>query len=174
MANTYELIASVTVGSGGTSSIDFASIPATYTDLLLKVSLRDSGSGSGSNVKVSFNGVGGTSYSSRLLFADSSSIGSYTSTSAAAFEHQYGPASGATSNTFGNFEIYIPNYLSSNYKMISVDSVNENNAASSYMGISGGLFSNTGTISSIKVFPYTGGNTFAQYSTAYLYGIKNS
>ena len=33
MANTYKLIASNTVGSGGSSGIDFTSIPATYTDL---------------------------------------------------------------------------------------------------------------------------------------------
>jgi hypothetical protein len=36
MANTFELIASSTVGSGGAANIDFTSIPATYTDLCLK------------------------------------------------------------------------------------------------------------------------------------------
>jgi hypothetical protein len=34
MANTYTLISSVTVGSGGTCNIEFTSIPATYTDLV--------------------------------------------------------------------------------------------------------------------------------------------
>ena len=34
MANTYTLIASLTVGSGGAANIEFTSIPATYTDLL--------------------------------------------------------------------------------------------------------------------------------------------
>jgi hypothetical protein len=33
MATTYEIIASVTVGSGGAADIEFTSIPATYTDL---------------------------------------------------------------------------------------------------------------------------------------------
>ena len=42
MANTYELIASSTVGAGGASSIDFNSIPNTYTDLLVKLSGRSS------------------------------------------------------------------------------------------------------------------------------------
>jgi hypothetical protein len=36
MATTYEIIASVTVGSGGAANIEFTSIPATYTDLVLK------------------------------------------------------------------------------------------------------------------------------------------
>ena len=35
---TYTLIASNTVGSGGTASIEFNSIPQTYTDLLIKIS----------------------------------------------------------------------------------------------------------------------------------------
>jgi hypothetical protein len=34
MATTYEIIASVTVGSGGAANIEFTSIPATYTDLV--------------------------------------------------------------------------------------------------------------------------------------------
>ena len=37
---TYTLISSVTVGAGGASSIDFTSIPSTYTDLLVKISAR--------------------------------------------------------------------------------------------------------------------------------------
>jgi hypothetical protein len=36
MANTYEAIATVEVGSGGASTIDFTSIPSTYTDLVLR------------------------------------------------------------------------------------------------------------------------------------------
>ena len=42
MATTYTLISSVTVGSGGAASIEFTSIPSTYTDLVLKLSARSS------------------------------------------------------------------------------------------------------------------------------------
>jgi hypothetical protein len=41
MANTFTLIASSTVGSGGAASIDFTSISSTYTDLVVKLSLRN-------------------------------------------------------------------------------------------------------------------------------------
>ena len=41
MANTYVLISSSTVGSGGAASIDFSSIPATYTDLVLKLCMTN-------------------------------------------------------------------------------------------------------------------------------------
>ena len=53
MANTYTLISSVTVGSGGASSIDFTSIPATYTDLCLVWSGRSAGSDV--DTKITFN-----------------------------------------------------------------------------------------------------------------------
>ena len=34
------LIGSVTVGAGGSSTITFSSIPSTYTDLVLRISAR--------------------------------------------------------------------------------------------------------------------------------------
>jgi hypothetical protein len=40
MANTYEAIATVEVGSGGAANIEFTSIPATYTDLAIAFSIR--------------------------------------------------------------------------------------------------------------------------------------
>ena len=40
MANTYEAIATVEVGSGGAANIELTSIPATYTDLSLFISTR--------------------------------------------------------------------------------------------------------------------------------------
>ena len=57
MANTYTLIASNTVGSGGAASISFSSIPSTYTDLLVKISTRDN-TGSFNDMLLTFNGSG--------------------------------------------------------------------------------------------------------------------
>jgi hypothetical protein len=50
------LISSVTVGSGGAADIEFTSIPATYTDLLVKISIRNATSGA-TRVYVRFNGA---------------------------------------------------------------------------------------------------------------------
>ena len=55
-SNTYVLLSSVTVGAGGASSINFTSIPATYTDLVLKISARTNSTGAGSTYKISLNG----------------------------------------------------------------------------------------------------------------------
>ena len=61
---TMNLIAKQTVGSGGASSVTFSSIPATYTDLVVKYSSRSAGSGVYDSVQLSFNGApSGTSYS---------------------------------------------------------------------------------------------------------------
>jgi hypothetical protein len=51
--------------------------------------------------------------------------------------------------------------------------VQENNATAAYMGIWGNQWSTTSAITSIKI-EAQGGVNFVQYSTAYLYGIKNS
>ena len=164
-SNTYTLISSVTVGAGGASSIDFTSIPATYTDLLVKVSARDTNANG--EFYLRFNSST-TNYSDRWLYGSGSSAASTTNTKIDLFL----ASSGYTANTFGNTEIYIPNYNSSNYKSVSSDSVQENNATGSYTLLEAGLWSSTSAITSVNLIP--AGGTFAQYSTAYLYGIKNS
>lgn len=168
---TYTLIASNTVGSGGASSITFSSIPSIYTDLIIKYSSRDTSADFAENVAIQFNGVGGTSYSERLLRGAGNASGSFNRSSVSAINYSYSTSANATSNTFSNGEIYIPNYRSSNLKSVSVDSVTENNATSAYIALTAGLFSNTSEITSIALLA---GASFAQNSTFYLYGISNS
>jgi hypothetical protein len=171
MANTYEFISSNTVGSGGVSSVTFSSIPGTYTDLLLKISARDGRAGLAvSDIRFNINGSGvGTDISGKYVYGSGSSAASTTITTG---ELAFGNGDGATASTFGNAEIYIPNYATSNYKGISSDSVAETNATAGYQLLLAGLYGSTSTISSIAMTPFSG--NFAQYSTFYLYGIKNS
>ena len=174
MATTFELIDKATVGASGAASVEFTSIPNTYNDLCVLMSLRVDGASLERNIKLNFNGVGGSSYYSKLLYGYGTLVASYSQNAAAAFEHFYAVGANATSNTFANNQIYIPNYTSSNYKSFSVESVCENNGSSSSMGLSAGLFSNTSAISSIKFDQTASGEKFVQYSSFYLYGIKNS
>jgi hypothetical protein len=168
MANTYNLISSVTVGSGGPSTIDFTSIPATYTDLVLKLSARSATTNG--DLKINFNSVttgytrtvvGGSGSAAYSGFASDSWIGLI-------------PGTSQTSNTFANTEIYIPNYAGSTYKSFLVDNVIENNATESYMNLIARLWSSTAAINSISLSALSSSVTFAQYSTAYLYGISNA
>lgn len=170
MALTYKLIASSTVGAGGAASITFSSIPSTYTDLKIVLSSRsartnDSG---GSDGKMEFNGDTGANYSSRVLFNASGSPLSFTSTSITYLSS----SNTQTANTFGNTELYIPNYTSSTAKSVSIDTVAENNSATNYQELVASLWTGTSAITSIKLTDNQGG--FLQYTTAYLYGISKS
>lgn len=173
MANTYTLISSVTVGAGGASSIDFTSIPATYTDLVIKASLRDSGSVGTAGIQVRLNGAT-TNYSVKRLYANAlgPDIGSDSSTRSGYLSIGYADSASKTANTFGNLEFYLPNYAGSNYKSTSTDSTPEENGTNVYFAFYAGLWSSTAAVNQVTL--YTDGSGFAQYSTAYLYGIKNS
>ena len=170
MATTYEAIATTTVGGGGAASINFTSIPATYTDLQIKLSLRYSGSGD-SRVYFNFNSSGLNTTSLLLYGFGSSGAGS---TSYTAGETLFGlNGSTETANTFANDDVYITNYISATTpKIVSSDGTNENNATANAMGLMSVLWSNNAVITSIAITPPSG--TFVQHSTATLYGIKNS
>jgi hypothetical protein len=169
MPNTFELIASSTVGVLGATSIDFTSIPSTYTDLCIVSSLRLTVDG---NLLMSFNGSS-SNFTVRRLSGNGSSA---SSTSFSTGQAGTMTGSGQTSNTFSSSQIYIPNYASSTTnKSYSVESTQENNATASNFYVLAGLWSNTAAITSISLYPNDGPTyPFVQYSTAYLYGVKNA
>jgi len=171
MANTYVKIGStVTVGLAGAATIDFTSIPATYTDLVVKLSTRDTAVTANTGAaKVTFNGTV-TSYTNRYLTGSGSAAatGSAGTTFIDAGLGSLMPTTGNTASTFSNIEIYIPNYAGSTNKSLSVDAVGENNATAAYAGFNAGLLSNTAAVASISI---TSTTLFSQYSTATLYGI---
>ena len=175
MANTFELIASTTVGSGGAATIDFTSISSSYTDLCLVASTRDTQAGADSgSFKVTFNGSSTAAYSNRFLFGSGSSAGSgsYTNQTSTLFTAGGAAVSaGNTASTFESVQLYIPNYAGSNNKSSSFDSVGENNGTTAYATLEAGLWNNTVAINRITI---TATANFAQYSTAYLYGVKNA
>jgi hypothetical protein len=164
MANTYVKIATVSVGVLGASSIDFTSIPSTYTDLNLVLSLRTTTQDS---VNISFNGST-SSFTSRFLEGSGATATSGTGTRYVVF-----PLT-TTSNTFSSSGVYIPNYAGSTNKSYSIDSVSEANATTAYADLVAGLWSSTSAINQITISLATGGNVFVQYSTATLYGILKS
>ena len=178
MPDTFVKIASVTVGSGGASSIDFTSIPSTYTDLCVKVSVRNSATNAGLVVRL--NNDTSTNYSWRLLYGNGAAAGSFNEATFGngynTFIFAYVTPSNATASTFANTEIYVPNYAGSNYKSLSMDSVSENNGSTAFQTMVAGLWSSTSAVTSLKVLPDPQGVSanFDQYSTAVLYGIKNS
>ena len=173
MAYTYSLLASTTVGVGGASTITFNNIPQNYTDLLLRVSGRSTRSDyTFGSISIAFNKSAVASYSYNWLKGDGTNPNTGTGSAQTTVLDLYTmPSSTATANTFGNNDIYIPNYTSANNKSVSIDGVSENNATLSQAILTAGLWANTTAINSITLTE-TNGNSFAQYSTAYLYGIR--
>ena len=164
-----KVIGKVTVGAGGQAAIEFTNIPATYTDLVVKLSGRST-SDSDQRIEIQFNNSS-SNLSQRRLYGEGTNVSS--DAPAGAIQPTAIPESDYTANTFGNFEMYIPNYAGSNNKSVSIDAVTENNATTAYQMMVAGLWSNSAAITSIKLIPLSSGN-FTQYSTAYLYGISNA
>lgn len=162
-----ELIETKTVGSGGLADITFNTIPATYTDLLIKYSARSSTANFG--LYITINASSPHAITSRFLEGDGSTASSYSPTDNIS---GYINRSTQTASTFNNGELYFPNYLSSNNKSFSSDSVNENNGTSAFSALAALLWSNTAAITSIKLAAPSSA-VFEQHSTFYLYGISN-
>jgi hypothetical protein len=168
MATTYTLISSVTVGSGGAANIEFTSIPATYTDLVLLLSLRSNRSANQSAVALQFNNST-SGYTARYLRGSGSAANSYTESTFGSTAI-YGTYMTANASLFISQEFYIPNYTSSNNKSVSGDGVEEDNGTTAYSMLTSGLWSNTSPITSITLLGE--GSNFQQYSTFTLYGIR--
>jgi hypothetical protein len=155
------LIASSTVGAGGTSSIVFSSIPATYTDLFVVLSGRSSSSGNNTlNLNSSASG-----FSSKAVYSFATNApASYSGST----DIGRSTGSGDQANNFGAMQIHLPNYRSSVSKPYSVDAF-----AASYNGgyitLYGGVWANNSAITSLTLSPPSG--TFVENTTAYLYGV---
>lgn len=170
MPDTFIKIASVTVGSGGASTIDFTSIPSTYTDLCLKISARNTSAINNYDMVLRFNGDSGSNYNVRAIQGNGSTASSFTSGSQGYIANINIPGNNLTANTFGSTEIYVPNYAGSNQKSLSIDAVTEdNNASTGLIRVMAGIWTGAAAINSITLY-----QNFAQYLTAVLYGIKNS
>jgi hypothetical protein len=176
MALTFFKIQTVTVGSGGAATIDFTSIPQSYTDLKIICSLRNSsGSTTYTDVAATFNGVT-SGYSSKILYSNNgtSSAAAQGTSQTRAIWFAQASGSSTTSGNFGNSEIYIPNYNSNTTKTWGSISLNDINATTAAMWLGAGEWSGAGAISSISLFNDNPGGNFAQYSSATLYGIKKA
>ena len=172
---TYTLIDSNTLTSSALS-VTFSAIPATYTDLVVKVSARTSEAVDNELLVYRFNGTAGTSYSSITLIGNSSTVVSNKPTNAGNIRLGWETGASATLNTFSSGEIYIPSYLANQNKPTSNFSAAENNSAdtaASYINANAGLARITDAITSITIFSIND-LLFVADSSFYLYGISNA
>ena len=74
MPSTFVKIATVTVGSGGSTGVDFTSIPSDYTHLQIRCLARGNSAGTGTDgLQIRFNSDTGSNYASHLMMGNGSS-----------------------------------------------------------------------------------------------------
>jgi hypothetical protein len=177
MPSTYTLISS-TVLSSATDRVEFTSIPATYTDLVLRISARSTRSATSNNMDMRLNADSSSLYSWTYIY--NSATTAYSSKTSAIDWIFVGTLNAANSlaNTFTSAEVYIPSYTASQSKQLSTFSVYENNTAppatSNEIDAGANLYRSNTAISSITLTSSVGSFNFAAESSFYLYGIKNS
>ena len=176
MANTYVLISSQVLGASA-ATVTFSSIPSTYTDLVLRASARsDIALGQTyDGFYVGLNGSATTGSGTHLTGSgvSASSTRYNTSTGWMVKAQNSTDGNGATANTFGTAEVYIPSYTASQAKPLGIFGASETNASATPMSATAGLWNNTATVSSIVIYTVDGSNWLTG-SSFYLYGIKNS
>ena len=170
--NSYESIATTTVGAGGVASITFSSIAATYTHLQIRGIGRTNRATPADmdSLWMQFNGDTATNYSDHALRGDGSAASATSDVSYAQME-MYRIANVYASNVFGAQIIDILDYANTNkYKTIrSLGGVDNN--GSGMVALNSGNWRNTAAITSILLKPAVG-TLFNQYSSFALYGIK--
>lgn len=165
MAN-YVLLERIELNASA-ASVTFANIPQTgYTDLKVVLSARTDG-----NNRTGYLSLNGdttdANYSQRSVYGDGSIAQSGSGSNRFMWYMNY---ASDTASTFGNTELYFPNYSSTSAnKSISIDSVQETNATQTYAYLVAGLRNNTAAISSITFSPFNG--NFVANSTFSLYGL---
>jgi hypothetical protein len=172
MPSTYTLIKGETLASSA-ASYTFTAIPSTFTDFVIKGSVRSDIADTDRELQIWINGSTALNYSYTRLTGTGAAASS-SSASSNDYINGYKGVSGATStsNTFADFEIYVPNYAGSTNKPLSIFGANENNTSTAYIYTLAGLRSVTDAITSISIRPQT--SNFVSGSSFYLYCIKNS
>ena len=170
MPTTYTLIQTVTVTSGTPNTILFSSIPQTYDDLLIKMSMRTNEAGAYySDTDITFNSEStrrwNGMYQVNNTVAGSASNGfNIIGASTAAL---------VSANIFSNNDIYIPDYKSSNDKAVGSTGVQEmETAGNAGVNCMSNRVVNGTAITSIELDPFNG--TLELYSSASLYGISKA
>ena len=167
LTGSYDALATVTVPSGGASSITFSAIPQTgYKHLQIR-SIQSNSAGN-YNGQWTFNGDTASNYSWHQLNGDGSSASASATPSTSWIGGSYMPAS---TSIFAGWVTDILDY-SSTSKAKTLRTLGGYDANGSGYAIfrSGAWYNSSSAINSITITPSAG--SFNQYSQFSLYGIK--
>ena len=167
-----ESIATVTVGSGGASSITFSDIPGGFQHLQVRGIWRITENVAADEwLAVQLNGdTTGGNYAYHSLYGAGASATAEAGTSATRVS--LGPKDGRTANVYGAFVVDILDYASTskNTVMRTFGGYDANGVG--VVGINSTLWKNTNAVTSLTVLPDSAGRTLKQYTAAALYGLR--
>ena len=171
---SFESIATVTVGAGGSSSVSFTSIPSTYSHLQIRFIAR--GESTLARVALRANNDSNANYTLHYLYGNGSSAGAGGIGSQGQIDLTTIPTSSQTASAFGAAVVDILDYANTNkYKTIRSLGGDDLNGSGGYSILYSGAWLSTSAINRIDIIPGTvGTGNIAQYSTFALYGIKSS
>ena len=175
---SYESIATTTVGSGGTGTITFSSIPSTFKHLQLRITAQTNRGTYGIDEgSMRFNSDSAQNYAYHFLYGDGSTVESIAQPNQTKIATGTGSLGTTTGNNFGINIIDILDYTSTNKnKTVRILGGTDQNGLvgglGGRVGLSSGVWFNSGTaVSSITITP-ANSSLFSQYSSFALYGIK--
>jgi hypothetical protein len=165
----YESIASVTVGSGGSSTITFSSIPSTYKHLQIRgIGRSDRGGQPTDQIRYRLNGDTGSNYTYHELLGNGSSASVYGQTASVGIAGII-TAPTTTSGIFGIAVIDILDYADTNkYTTLRFLSGYDSNGSGQVL-LGSSLWTDTSAVNSITLAAIA---SYVQYSSFALYGIK--
>ena len=170
VTNSYESISTVTVGSGGSATVTFSSIPSTYTHLQIRGITRNESVTD--ETRIRFNSDTGSNYAYHRLRGTGSAASATAASTVSYIELPFASYSGTTASVYGAVVIDILDYANTNkYKTIRQLGGTDLNGSGTLEFISG-LWQNTNAITSISIFPSSG--DINEYSQFALYGIKGA
>jgi hypothetical protein len=169
MAITYKLIASHILTSTATN-VTFSSLPTTYKDFVIKGSTKSDGASVNYRLDLKINNLTTAIYNRQTLSATSVSLSASSNFGLTLMEFDNSTPGTTGTNTFSNFEIYIPVYNSSVIKPLSamtvIDIYNNTNV---YLNAFAGQVRDANPITSINLA--VNSVNFVAGSSFFLYGI---
>lgn len=170
--NSYESIQTVSLGSGGSSSISFSSIPSTYKHLQIRVTARNEWTINARNeLLMQFNSDTGANYSWHGLDGDGSAASAQGSASTSSMGTGALAGDQLTSGIYSAFVIDILDYQNTNKYKTTRALTGVDGNGSGWLWYRSGNWRSTSAVSTITLLP-ANSQTFKQYSSFALYGIK--
>lgn len=172
VSGDFQSIATVTVGSGGSSAITFSSIPSTFKHLQLRGIVRSDLSGSGNNIGLymRLNSDTGSNYNWHELAGNGSSTLAYGQSDSGMNVNPHCPRAGDTASSFSGNIIDVLDYANTSKNTTVRTFAGNDTNGGGWMHLTSGLWRNTAAVSSISFFVES--SNFAEFSLFALYGIK--